>query len=213
MEQEQQSDIQNLTKDVRKKRTTSRFIWPVIILVVLALGLGFWFYKDNFSRDPDLSLSPSEVNELPQDQQRLVLEKQLQDLQEQEKALTADSDSGDRFTTYIQLGEVYTELGRHQEALDALENIRQERQGNTRLWMTYAQVYRNMGDIPQAIGMTRQALNIDPGIPDNWLFLFELSEDLPREQQEAVYTEALQKTENDPEITAAYQSWQQNNPQ
>ncbi len=217
---EPQSNIQNnsnnqnnLTKDLPNKSFLSRYFWPLILILIIALATGYWLSQKDRATDPDLSLSPNEVEQLPADQQKGVLEKQLQDLLGQEKALTSESDRGDRFTVYIQLGEVYTALGRHDEALAVLDKLKEERSGNTRLWMTYAQVYKNKNSLPEARANVRMALDIDPELAQNWLFMLGILEDLDKPSQESIYKEALQRSGNLPEIQAAYQAWQQSNQQ
>lgn len=210
MEQEQNNSQQNqsLTSDVNNRKSGSTYFWPIVIILILALGLGYWLTLKQRNGDPDLSLSPSEVEQLSQDDKNTVLDKQLADLLAQEKALTAESDKGDRFTVYIQLGEVYSALGRGDEAIAALDKIKDERSGNTRLWMTYAQAYKSKGDLVRAQANVRQALALDAELAQNWLYMFTLLDGLDRAGQEAIYKEALTATNNDPEITAAYQAWQ-----
>lgn len=196
----------NLTSDIKPKKSNK--IYYIILAILLVLGVIYWYSSQKQEAvNQDLSLSPTEVEQLSGDEKDRVLLLQLKALEEEASKLTPESDRSDRFTTYIQLAEVRTALGKHQEALDALEQIRKEREGNTRLWMTYSQVYKNMGNLPDAIGNAKQALKIDPGIPQNWLFLIELSKDLSRPELDALYQQALVGTENAPEIQSAYDTF------
>jgi tetratricopeptide (TPR) repeat protein len=215
MEQEQkiESTSQKLTGELSVKNITAKQsdkepwrIFPIAVgISMVALGFGVWYFHQ---REQVLDLSPSEVEQLSVDEKQTVLETQLRDLEAEASRLTPESDRGDRFTTYIQLAETYTALGRHEEALKALDNIKDERAGNTRVWMTYALVYQNMGDNNAARIHAYKALDLDAELTDNWLFMFSLLDDLSLEVQDAIYKEALQRSGNLPEIAAAYQAWQ-----
>lgn len=201
-----QQNNDNLTSGIPKK-TYRVWIYPLILIIAL-VGLAYWYFQNSSQKDLDLNLSPSEVNKLDGNEKNRVLNVQLKDLESRAAQLNEQSYKSDRFVVYIQLAEVQTALGMHDEAIASLDKIQKENEGNTRLWMTYAETYKNMGNIEGAKSNVQMAMDIDDGIADNWLFLFEISKDLPREQQDALYKEALLKTENDPKITAAYQAWQ-----
>lgn len=197
---------QSVTGDLKPKKPRFNYFWIILGVLFIALATGYWFSRSP-SSDPDLSLSPSEVEQLSAENKIIVLEKQLVDLQNKERSLTPESDIGDRYTTYIQLGEVYTALGRHEDALQALDKIKEERKGNTRLWMTYAEVYKNMGDLPKARENIRTALDLDPELVDNWLKLFSVMSDMSKDSQESMYKLGLQQSGNLSEIQAAYDQW------
>ncbi len=210
MEQEQNptSNPSGLTNDIKApKLGKNKYLWLILVLLLAGLAVGYWFNLKQSVKDSDLDLSPSEVDQLEGPQREQVLLKQLQDLESQRDNLTTESSRSDRFTVYIQLGEVYTALGRHDEAIKALDVIKDERVGNTRLWMTYAQVYKNMGNLPEARANVRKALDIDSELADNWLYMFGIISDLDRATQESIYKEALQRSGNLPEIQAAYDTW------
>lgn len=194
-----------------KKSRAKQSVFALLAILVIG-GLGYTFYQDQKSTQEQLDLSPSEVEQLGGDEKTKVLEAQLADLKSEESKLTPESDRSDRFTTYIQLGEVYTALGRHDEAIQALDKIKEERKGNTRLWMTYALVYKNKGDNAEARTQVRNALDIDPELADNWLFMFGVMSDMTRESQDVVYKEALTRSGNLPEIVSAYEKWKTEQP-
>lgn len=198
-----------LTSEV-KGRKSRKFRYLLILAILAGVGFAYWYSnQQKQAENKDLGLSPTEVSKLEQSDQKRVLELQLKQLEEEASKLTPESSRSDRFTTYIQLAEVKTALGDHQGALQALDIIKEERRGNSRLWMTYAQVYKNMGNLVEARKNTFHALDIDAELADNWLFMFTIISDLPKESQEDIYKEALTRSGNLPEITAAYQAWQQ----
>ncbi len=195
------------TKVTKEPKSSKKVIYTIIILLLVLGAIYFVVAREQAQKESNLSLSPTEVEQLSEAERIKVLEQQLASLEEEERLLTPESDKGDRFTTYIQLAEVRTALGKHQEALDALNKIQSERVGNTRLWMTYGLVYKNMGNNAEARTRVREALKLDSEIVDNWLFLFSVTSDLSREEQDAIYKEALLATANDVEIIEAYESF------
>ena len=198
-----------LTSEVKGKKS-AKFVYLLILAILAGIAFAYWYLnQQKQAENKDLGLSPTEVSKLEESDQKRVLELQLKQLEEEAAKLNAESSRGDRFTTYIQLAEVKTALGDHQGALQALDVIKEERKGNTRLWMTYAQVYKNMGNLVEARKNTFRALDIDPELADNWLFMFTILGDFSRESQEDMYKQALTRSGNLPEITAAYQAWQQ----
>lgn len=203
---DQQFNKDDLTLSI-SKRSYRIWIYPLILLIVLA-GLGYWFYQYSSQKAQDLDLSPSEVSKLQDSDKDRVLKAQLKDLENRASQLNEQSTKSDRFVVYIQLAEVQTALGKNEEAIASLDKIQSENLGNTRLWMTYAQIFQNMNNLGGAKASVQKAMEIDDGIADNWLFLIEISKNSSREDQDKLYKEALIKTENDPKITAAYQAWQ-----
>lgn len=198
-----------LTSEVKGKKS-AKFVYLLILAILAGIAFAYWYLnQQKQAENKDLGLSPTEVSKLEESDQKRVLELQLKQLEEEAAKLNAESSRSDRFTTYVQLAEVKTALGDHQGALQALDVIKEERKGNTRLWMTYAQVYKNMGNLVEARKNTFRALDIDPELADNWLFMFTILGDFSRESQEDMYKQALTRSGNLPEITAAYQAWQQ----
>ncbi len=198
-----------LTSEVKGKKS-AKFVYLLILAILAGVAFAYWYLnQQKQADDKDLGLSPTEVSKLEESDQKRVLELQLKQLEEEASKLTAESSRSDRFTTYIQLAEVKTALGDHQGALQALDVIKEERKGNTRLWMTYAQVYKNMGNLSEARKNAFAAIDLDPELTNNWLFMFTIISDLSKESQEDIYKQALTRSGNLPEITAAYQAWQQ----
>ena len=193
----------------QNKGKKSRAKQSVLVLIALLIigGAGYAFYSNQKAVQDKIDLSPSEVEQLGGDEKTKVLEAQLASLQAEEGKLTPESSRSDRFTTYIQLGEVYTALGRHDEAIQALDKIKEERKGNTRLWMTYALVYKNKGDLEEARKNNFKAIDIDQELADNWLFFFTLLSDVSTASQEEFYKEAVTRSGNLPEIVSAYEKW------
>lgn len=192
----------------QKKRSIIQFVIIIIIILALAGAVYYWYWQKQQSREQAINLPPSEVAQLPGDERQQVLGAQLDDLEFKVNQLTAESDKGDRFSVYIQLAEVYTGLGRHDDAVAALDKIRDEQEGNTRLWMSYAQIYKNKGDNFLARKHANRAIMIDDELVDNWLFYLAVLSDLPKDQQEISYKTALEKTHNDPKVVAAYEQFQ-----
>lgn len=172
------------------------------ILVVIAAAVAI--LKFNKPSNDELNLSPSEIAALNEDQRKRVLEGQLADLEQQEKNLRADASVSDRYILYIQLAEVRTALGNHQGALDALGKIAEERQGNTRVWQTYSMAYKNMGDTAKAKESIQKALDLDNELPVTWVKWLELNQELPNEELNTKYREAITLTKSNVDIMISY---------
>ena len=176
----------------------------VILAILIVLGVGYAVFTNQQKQNNALNLSPSEVDQLPAAEKKRVLEVQLKDLELQEQNLSADASSSNKFTVYIQLAEVRTALGNHQGALDALGKISEDRKGNTRVWQTYAQVYKNMGDLANAKQSIKTALAIDNELPASWILFFELNQDIPSEELKANYIQAIAVTKSNVAIMVSY---------
>jgi tetratricopeptide (TPR) repeat protein len=176
----------------------------IILLAILGLIVGGFIYQQQQEKRQALEYSPAEIEQLDESKRKEVLETQLQDLEQKARKLTSDATISDKFVVYIQLAEVRTALGKFAEAINALDQVREERSGNSRLWTEYAKAYRGLGDSGKAKESIQQALNVDDELPLTWQLYLEINSDLPDQQLDALYVTALQKTKNDLDLVISY---------
>lgn len=166
----------------------------IIIIVVAAVAIAaysFIFKQDN---------TPSTPEEVISDQAK-DFEKRLQEL-------PADATQEERYSLYLRLARGDYLSGNYEEAKMWLDQFPEEDRNYQGVWYHYALAYQGLENNEQALDSIRKAVEATPDNPQPWELYFELIKDMPREQQDAIYKEALLKTENDPKITAAYQAWQ-----
>lgn len=165
----------------------------IIIIVVAAIAIAaysFIFKQDN---------TPSTPEEVISDQAK-DFEKRLQEL-------PADATQEERYSLYLRLARGDYLSGNYEEAKMWLDQFPEEDRNYQGVWYHYALIAQAQGDNSKALAAVRKAVDTTPDNPQPWELYFELIAEQPREEQEAIYQEALQKTENDPKIVAAYESW------
>lgn len=184
-------------------KNTKTILYAALAILIVA-GLGYAVYSKQQSKNDVLNLTPTEIAQLNEKERKAALEAQLKDLEKRATELPADADRGDKFTVYIQLAEVRNSLGMYDEALAALDQIKEERANNTRVLATYASVFKNKGDIVQAKDRIIKALVIDDELPQSWVMYLELHNDLPNDQLEAKYREAIAKTKSNVDVMVSF---------
>jgi tetratricopeptide (TPR) repeat protein len=120
------------------------------------------------------------------------------------ESLAADAEISTKYTTYIRLADLQNRLGLYQEAIASVDKIAAERQGNSRVWLTYATSYKGLNQIDKAKAAINRTLEIDDEVPEHWRLYFEIYTDLSNEELNAKYMEALQKTKNDLQLVISY---------
>lgn len=194
MEQEQntpQTD-QNLTADLNKKRSF-RF-WYALLAILVIGGIGYYISSTNNSGDPT---TPEET-----------IVQQNQEFQQRVEELPADTTKEERYNYYVRIARGFYLQNQYDDTIEWLNKFPEEDKNYQGVWYHYALAYQGLENNEQALGSIKKAVEATPDNPQPWELYFELIKDIPREQQDAIYKEALAKTENDPKITAAYQAWQ-----
>lgn len=138
-----------------------------------------------------------------------VASEQASKFEDELKALPADASKEERYSYLLRLARAEYQQGNYEDALKWLEEFPEEDKNYQGVWYTYAQIYQSQGDNGRALEAVKQAVQSTPDNPQPWQLYFELMANTgaSRADQEAVYQEALAKTENDPAIVEAYEKF------
>lgn len=198
---------EQLTSDLKKSGQGhgGKILGIIIALVILgALFVGAVELSKRNRPSSDYKLS--EIGGLEDNLQKRVLEGQLKDLQAQAEALPSKQGvtRADRFVVYAKMADIQNMLGLHNEAIASLDVIKAENVNNTRIWSAYATAYQNTNRNSEAKTAIQNAVNLDSGVAEYWVQYFTIFSDLPNDQMDAKYTEALKGTTNNIEIVKSY---------
>jgi tetratricopeptide (TPR) repeat protein len=172
----------------------------IVILVAFLYGASQLNKNNNSNTDVKLG----DIKNLELEEQKRVLEAQLKEAEDKVKALAANADISDRYTAYIRLAELQNRLGMYQGAIESVDKVAAERQGNSRIYLTYATAYQGLGDKAKARDNIVKVMAMDDETPENWIKYFEIFDDLDPAMKDAKYTEALKKTNNNIELVKIY---------
>lgn len=168
-------------------------IVAIIVIVVAATAIGAYFFI--FKQDN----TPKTKEE--------VISSQAKDFEKRLKELPEDATQEERYSLYLRLARGDYLSGNYEEAKLWLDQFPEEDRNYQGVWYHYALIAQATGDNVTALQDVKKAVEVTPDNPQPWELYFELIKDLPRDQQEAIYKDALAKTENDPKIQSAYDSW------
>lgn len=192
---EQQSNEQlpnNLNSDLKRSKGFKKWLWLILAILLggAIYGLIQWTGKEK---------TPPTKEE--------VATEQSKKFEDRLSELPADATKEDKYKLYLRIARAEYQLKNYDTALEWLGKFPEEDKNYQGVWYTYAQIYKDQGDNTKALDSIKKAVIATPDNPQPWQLYFELIKDLPRSEQEAVYKEALSKTENDPDIVAAYDTW------
>ena len=140
--------------------------------------------------------------------QEVIASQQSQKFENRAENLAEDAPKEDRYKNYLRVARAEYILKKYDKAIEWLNKFSEEDKNYQGVWYTYAQVYHAQGNNTKALESVKKAVIATPDNPQSWILYFELTADLPHAEQDLIYKEALIKTENDPDIVAAYQTWQ-----
>jgi tetratricopeptide (TPR) repeat protein len=172
----------------------------IIILGAVYVGATQW----NKNNRPSSDYKLNEIDRLEAEEQKRILEDQLADYEKRAADLKTDATASDKYTVYIKLAELQNRLGKFQDAINSVDKIAGDNQGNSRIWVTYANSYKGLGNNGQAIDRAGKALSIDDENVDAWRIMIELSQNTDQAALNDLYMKALPKTNNDIEIVKSY---------
>lgn len=192
---EQQSKEQlpnNLTSDLKPSKGFKKWLWLILVILLggAIYGLIQWTGKEK---------TPPTKEE--------VATQQSKEFEDRLSELPPDATKEDKYKLYLRVARAEYQLKNYDTALEWLGKFPEEDKNYQGVWYTYGQIYKDQGDNTKALDSIKKAVIATPDNPQPWQLYFELIKDLPRSEQEAVYKEALSKTENDPDIVAAYDTW------
>lgn len=174
-------------------------------LLVIILAAALYGGQKLYEKYDTSKYGLAEIDNLDAEQQRKVLEEQLKDYQERAAGLPEGSSTSERYAVYVKLAEIQNRLGMYREAIASIDKIAEERQGTSRIWGLYAQSYVGLGDSKVLVlENIKKALAIDDQSGEYWKIYIDASQDLPAEELDKLYTEAVAKTNNELEIVKSY---------
>jgi tetratricopeptide (TPR) repeat protein len=202
----QQSPQQEQSQQNTKQNKGKVFI-PLAVLILLFLG----GYALSQNRNKDARVNNEQVG-VSQEQkaaqvpegERQELETKARALEGQIKGFTAQTSSGDQYRAYLQLSALKHRLGLYDEAIAALDKIPADNSGTPRIFIAYALIYKDKGDLAKTAENAKKALDLDQENPQYWVVYLEAEQGMGNADREVKYKEALQKTENSTEVLVSY---------
>ena len=173
-----------------------------IIAILIVAGL-FWAFNQGEKKSPD-EYTFDEIKKLPTEEQQKAFENKVTDLQQRLQNLPQDVEEQAKYRILIGLAEAQVELGRFQDAINSLDQIPEGQKQNPPVLKTYALAYKGLGQRDKAIEAFKQALAEDKTDSEIWLAYIESSTDLPNDQLNALYREAIAATKSQLDIMISY---------
>ncbi len=189
-----------VTEEKGKRPITAMIILIVVVLFAL---WGLFQLQRVSNKTTDNKKTQSKQVSLT-DEQRQTLEAEAADIEGQISKLPENAPAEDKYKLYVKLASVKDNLGLYEEAIAALDKVKDENQNQPALWQRYALIYRDMGDLDKARENAKRALDLDKTVPQYWLTYIEVSSSESADAVKALYNEALQNTENNVGIITAY---------
>ena len=174
----------------------------IAILVILGGIYSINEYQKNKQRVADLSVN--EIRQLDVEEQKRALEDKIKSLEKEIQSLTDSVDVSAKYIAYIGLAEAKLELGDYSGAISALDSIPEEKKANSRVFQAYGLAYKGLGDIPKAKESIDKALALDDTDAKSWVAKIELNSDLPNEQINALYRQAIPATKSHVDVMISY---------
>ena len=193
MEQQTKEQVtNNITSDLKPTSGYKKWLWLILVLFLAGAiyGLIQWTRKQP----------------VPASKEEVAIE-QSKEFEDRLSELPADATKEDKYKLYLRVARAEYQLKNYDTALEWLGKFPEEDKNYQGVWYTYSQIYKDQGDKAKALESIKKAVIATPDNPQPWQLYFELITNLPRSEQGAIYKEALTKTENDPDIVAAYDQW------
>lgn len=181
----------------------TKTILYIILAVVILLALGYGV-NQYFSNKKSTKLSLQDIMALDEEERKVALENQIKDLKNQAESLGENAEANAKFAILIRLAEAQIAIGKYDDAISTLNSIPEEKKTTTRTPIAYARAYKGKGDIALAKENIQKALNLDSELPEAVILNLELNQDLPKEQLETLYRNAIAITKSNVEVMISY---------
>lgn len=190
------------------KKTISSVITVAILVVLVVL----WLKKDQISflnKAPDLVLK-ADVNLSASD--RAFVEKRLAENEAKLAELGEKATLVEKVNLNFVISADYRLLGEYGKAKEILEASMALEPNNSNAKSTYSSLLAVMGDKKGALDYINQAIELYPKETNYWLWKFELEKELGAKgsKLEAMYKDALERTEGDLNIVTVYAKFLEN---
>ncbi len=192
------------TEESNKKSVISKRVLIKFGYMILAIALVFAIYHFTNNRIDTSDYSLEEINSLEDKQRITALEKRESELSEQISRFSGETDSLDRYASYISLAEVRLDLAKYDAVIEALNNIPEDRKEHDRVYMAYARAYQGLGNSDLAKENANKAIEYDDTDIKTWLLLLDVSQDLPTDQLNNLYRRAIPETKSNLDIMISY---------
>ncbi|MEZ4180143.1 MAG: tetratricopeptide repeat protein [Candidatus Doudnabacteria bacterium] len=202
--------MDNLTSDIKNQSNKNKSNWLLLVVLLLVAGAGiFLLYRQRQGSEP-LAHIPSSENTVKEElvnlsaEDRAILEQKVVTYKEEVNNLKADVSAEDKLSAYMRLASLQNQLGQYSDALATLNKIAQDYQDSAKLWSLYSNIYDGMRDQNRSIEAIKKAISLEESNPRYWFLYFKIVTDISTEEREALYQEALTKTENNINIVKSY---------
>ena len=194
----------------KKEQPFKKYLLPVGVILLLALGY-LWFQNSNLpstSKDKITVQSGGVTREQKlaalSEGDRKTLEKKLESELAEVKAFNDQTSVEDKDKTYVQLASAQRALGFYTEALESLGKVSSEYKNQARVFINYALVYKDLGDVAKTNEYAKKALDLDMENQQYWVVYLESEITLSNADREAKYKEAIEKTESHEDVLVSY---------
>lgn len=187
----------NISKNIKS-------IWYVLLAILLALAIFYGVTEYKKSHRNAASYSLSEIKQMTEEDKLKFLEAQIKELQKQSKGFSNNVGSEVKYSVYIKLAEAQLELGKNQEALDSLNAIPEDKRGNSRVQVGFVRAYKGVGDVAKAKEVSAANLLQYGEDPAVWVAHLEANSDLPNEELNALYRQAIPATKSNLDVMISY---------
>lgn len=184
--------------------------WVYGILAILIIG-GIIFAVNQGERKAPGDYSFDEIMSMPAEKQKSAFEAQVNDLEKRLTKLTQGTGDEAQITyenakhrIYIKMAEAQNQLGRYQDALNSLNNIPESQKNNPDVLKAYALAYKGLGQNDQAIEFFKKAFEEDNTNVEVWLAYLDSSANLPNEELNALYRQAIPATKSNVDVMISY---------
>ncbi len=182
--------------------TTKTTLYAILgILIALAAFYGVSEYQKRHASE---RLTLREITQLKEEERIKALEDRTRELADQVKNFAVNSTSSAKYQVYIQLAEAQLELNKPGDALNTLNSIPEDQKNNSRVAAAYVRAYNGAGDKAKAKEMSAVNIVQYSEEPSVWLAHFEANSDLPNDQLNALYRQAIPATKSHVDIMVSY---------
>jgi tetratricopeptide (TPR) repeat protein len=185
---------------------TNKKILVLILIISALIGGVVWFNNQRTEQQQIISHKDPGLTA----DERKGSETRIADIQNKLRELSQDSKE-ERFKLYIILGAEQYSLGQLREARESYRQAVRLLPDNPVAWAELYTVENAMQDYESAKKSIERAVNLSPFSAQYWQWRIDIEEKLggSRETIEALYKEALQKTNNHADLRAGYERFQQ----
>ncbi len=197
-------EINASSSETPAKSSGPKKLAMVIIAILILIGIfyGASYLSNKEGDKPKFNLE--NVNNLEKDDKVQALKDQLEKYKDEAAALNADAGVSAKTTIYSRLADIQIRLEQYNDAIATLDKIPEERKTSSTVEVLYARSYYGLKDNVKAKEFITKALASEDDVPDYWLLYFDLSQDMESNALNALYFEALSKTDNNIDILSDF---------